>query len=99
MNIVKKIILDGDIQRNPIDIYKLFSNEFYFGPYFGNNPDALFDFMTPIDSDDKPVVIYWYNSEVFKCHYPKEFEQLIFVFNKICDFENKDKEEFQFNIL
>lgn len=96
---MKKIFLDGKRQITPIEIYKVFCDQFDFGPYFGNNPDALFDFMVPVDDSDKPVIIVWQNSNVFKNKYPVEFEQLLSVFKKISEFEKFSKKSFDFEIL
>ncbi|TQI80076.1 RNAse (barnase) inhibitor barstar [Serratia fonticola] len=93
---MKKIILDGNKQKTPMDMYRFFSDEFDFGPYFGNNPDALYDFMVPIDAEDKPLIISWSNSDVFKKEYPKEFEQFVSVFNRMDEFVKFDKTIFQF---
>ena len=96
---MKNIILDGNQQSTPLEVYKVFCNEFDFGPYFGNNPDALYDFMIPIDKCDKPVIITWKNGNVFKSKYPVEFEQLQSVFKKISEFEKFNKKNFDFELL
>ncbi|MBP1016105.1 MULTISPECIES: barstar family protein [Serratia] len=96
---MRKIILDGNKQTTPMDVYRFFSNEFDFGPYFGNNPDALYDFMVPIDAEDRPLIISWSNSDVFKEKYAKEFEQIVSVFNRIDAFGKFNENIFQFKIL
>ncbi|WP_338803669.1 barstar family protein [Xenorhabdus griffiniae] len=96
---MKEITLDGNKQKTPIEVYQLFSEEFDFGPYFGNNPDALYDFMVPIDAEDKPVIVLWYNSGIFKEKYPKEFAHLVSVLNSISEFGKFDQDTFQFKIL
>lgn len=96
---MKKIIIDGYEQKTPLDLYQFFSNQFDFGPYFGNNPDALYDFMVPIDIEDRPLIILWANSDVFKNNHPKEFEQFVSLFHRIDEFERFDQDIFQFKIV
>lgn len=55
--------------------------------------------MVPIDAEDKPVIILWYNSSIFKEKYPKEFAQLVSVLNSISEFGKFDQDTFQFKIL
>ncbi|MBA0219862.1 barstar family protein [Pectobacterium brasiliense] len=95
---MKVIILDGDKQKTPNDIYDFFSKEFDFGPYFGRNADALYDFMIPIDNEYKPLVLEWKNSSVFKNNYPDEFVRLVSVFNRIDKFSDFKEDVFKFNL-
>lgn len=62
---MKLIVLDGEKQKTPNDIYDHLSQELAFGPYFGRNADALYDFMTPIDDECRPLIVEWRNSSVF----------------------------------
>ncbi|WP_323637288.1 barstar family protein [Pectobacterium polaris] len=64
--------MDGE-KKTPTEVYDFFSKEFDFGCYFGRSADALYDFMVPIDNEDKPLVLEWQNSSVFKNSYPDEF--------------------------
>lgn len=95
---MKTIIIDSKKQKTPLDVYILFENEFDFGPYFGRNTDALYDFMVPIDSEEAPLIIEWKNSVIFKEKYPTDFNNFIQVFERISKFEKDDKNIFQFLI-
>lgn len=95
---MRKVVLDGLKQKTPMEIYQYLAKEFDFGPYFGKNPDALYDFMVPIDSEDRPLTIEWINSEVFKKKYPDDFLNFVLVFQRIDAFEKNDIHVFQFKI-
>ncbi|AOR63364.1 barstar family protein [Pectobacterium wasabiae] len=95
---MKLITLDGEKQKTPTDIYDYFSQKFDFGPYFGRNSDALYDFMIPIDHEDKPLIVEWRNSSVFKKNYPDEFVRLLSVFNRIDEFSEFKEDVFKFNL-
>lgn len=96
---MKLIIIDGEKQTTPIDIYEHFSRELGFGPYFGRNADALYDFMTPVDTDHQPLIVIWKNSSVFKNDYPNEFLMLVSTFNHVDKFSDFNSDVFRFNLL
>ena len=96
---MKILILDGKIQTNSSLIYDFFAKEFDFGPYFRRNPDALYDFMIPIDDEDRPLIIEWNNYNVFKEKNPTDFEIFLSVFDRISDFEKNDKTIFELKLL
>lgn len=102
---MKLIVLDGEKQKTPHDIYDHLSQELAFGPYFGRNADALYDFMTPIDDfmtpiDDecRPLIVEWRNSSVFKNSYPEEFSRLLSTFRNIARFSGFNEGVFKFNV-
>lgn len=95
---MKIIMIDGEKQRTPIDIYDHFSRELSFGPYFGKNADALYDFMTPIDDEYQPLIVEWRNSSVFKNSYPEEFSWLLSTLKNIDRFYGFKESAFKFNV-
>ncbi|MFJ5510541.1 barstar family protein [Pectobacterium jejuense] len=95
---MKIIVIDGDKQKSPNDIYEHFSRELGFGPYFGRNADALYDFMVPIDDECQPLIVEWRNSFVFKNSYPEEFSMLLSTFNNVAKFYGFKERFFKFNI-
>ncbi|MEQ9940710.1 barstar family protein [Pectobacterium aroidearum] len=95
---MKLIVLDGEKQKTPNDIYDYLSQELAFGPYFGRNADALYDFMTPIDDECRPLIVEWRNSSVFKNSYPEEFSRLLSTFRNIARFSGFNEGVFKFNV-
>ncbi|MEQ9890073.1 barstar family protein [Pectobacterium aroidearum] len=95
---MKLIILDGDKQKTPHDIYDHLSQELAFGPYFGRNADALYDFMTPVDDECRPLIVEWRNCSVFKNSYPEEFSRLLSTFRNIARFSGFNEGVFKFNV-
>lgn len=55
--------------------------------------------MVPIDTEDRPLIILWSNSDIFKERYAKEFKQIVSVFNRIDAFGKFNENIFQFKIL
>ncbi|MCG8711040.1 barstar family protein [Brenneria sp. 4F2] len=95
---MKLVILDGKKHKRPTDVYKYFAMVFDFGPYFGKSSDALYDFMVPIDNEDKPLILEWRNSSIFKDDYPEEFVRLLSVFNRVNEFSGFNEGVFKFNL-
>ncbi|MER3383878.1 barstar family protein [Pectobacterium aroidearum] len=95
---MKLIVLDGEKQKTPHDIYDHLSQELAFGPYFGRNADALYDFMTPIDDECRPLIVEWRNSSVFKNSYPEDFSKLLSTFRNIARFSGFNEDVFKFNV-
>lgn len=95
---MKIIMIDGEKQRTPIDFYEHFSRELGFGPYFGKNADALYDFMTPIDDEYQPLIVEWRSSSIFKNIYPEEFSRFLSTFKNIDKFSGFKEDIFKFNV-
>lgn len=95
---MRQLILDGAKQKTPADVYKFFAAEFDFGSYFGKNPDALYDFMVPIDNEDRPLIIEWTNTIEFINAFPEDYKNLVHVFERISAFGQHNPDVFQFKL-
>ncbi|MCT8344266.1 MULTISPECIES: barstar family protein [Photorhabdus] len=92
-----KIILDGKDICSEGDFHKALSEQLEFGPYYGNNLDALWDRLS---SDiERPVTIVWLNSESSHQYLGDTFKKIITIFNRVkeqdINFKLADKFDYQ----
>lgn len=94
---MKTVILDGVIHRTPADVYDHLARVFDFGPYFGRNPDALYDFLVPLAPEEMPVRLIWRNSGMFRQQFGEVFAQLQQVFDHVRRYYKCDDDCFTWN--
>lgn len=77
---VGEVILDGANIRTEADFHFIISGLLGFGPYYGQNLDALWDRLS---SDvERPVKIIWLNSDLSKKSLGEYFDKIIQIFEK-----------------
>ncbi|XTZ37858.1 barstar family protein [Salmonella enterica] len=77
---VREVILDGKNILTEADFHFIISESLDFGPYYGQNLDALWDRLS---SDvERPVIIIWLNSELSRKALGEYFDKIIYIFEK-----------------
>jgi ribonuclease inhibitor len=59
-----RVIIDGLRIKSELDLHHFLADRLDFGPYYGNNLDALWDRLTT--DVPRPVELIWENSEISK---------------------------------
>ncbi len=75
------IFLDGTKIKTEQDFHHILSGLLNFGPYYGNNLDALWDRLS-VDVK-RPVKIIWLNSEVSRQFLGEAYDKIIGIFERI----------------
>lgn len=78
--IMGDIILDGAVIQTESDFHRVMSELLNFGPYYGNNLDALWDRLST--DVERPVKIIWLKSELSRKNLGENFNKIIHVFEK-----------------
>ncbi|MER2472152.1 Barstar [Photorhabdus australis subsp. thailandensis] len=92
-----KIILDGKYIRSENDFHRALSEQLEFGPYYGNNLDALWDRLS--NDIERPVTIVWLNSESSHRYLGDTFKKIVTIFSRVkeqdINFKLADKFDYQ----
>ncbi|MBC8084711.1 MAG: barstar family protein [Hymenobacter sp.] len=96
---MKKVVLEGSSFVTVRDVHTVLAEALDFGPYYGFNPDALWDVLTT--DVERPVIIEWKNSLVSEKRLGAEFEKIVDVLRRVVDFDNEMgfKEKIQLKLL
>lgn len=78
--IMGDIILDGAAIQTESDFHRIMSELLNFGPYYGNNLDALWDRLST--DVERPVKITWLKPELSRKNLDESFNKIIQVFEK-----------------
>ena len=76
----QSIIIDGDIMNSEKDFHRNLAEVLDFGPYYGNNTDALWDMLS--SGMACGFFICWKNSSTSKERLGEKFDIIIDLFNK-----------------
>ncbi len=95
---MKKIIIDGKIIKTASEIYQLLNKELDFGPYFGNNMDALWDVLST--DVERPFVIHWINADVSQRQLGNDFNLFVNLFQRLEEYDQSHgwDDRFKFNL-
>lgn len=77
---MSEIILDGENIESEHDFHKVMSVLLDFGPYYGDNLDALRDRLS--NDVERPVTIIWKNSEQSKKYLGECFDKIVKIFEQ-----------------
>lgn len=78
----RHVILDGSKINSKEDFHKQIAELLDFGPYYGENLDALWDVMT--GGVELKVLLHWVNSEYSKKALGEDYYELILsIFNDV----------------
>lgn len=93
---MKTIKLNGINIKTESDFHKEISLALNFGPYYGNNLDALWDRLNY--DVERPILIVWENAENSQKQLGSLFDKIISIFNlvKKNDIESELSERFDF---
>ncbi|QCP60802.1 barstar family protein [Pantoea sp. SO10] len=76
----KEIVLDGELISSIEVFHEIISEKLKFGPYYGQNMNALWDRLS---SDvERPVKVIWMNSNISKSHLGECFDKIINIFEE-----------------
>ncbi len=94
---VNEFYLDGALTLSEKEFHSIISLSLNFGPYYGNNLDALWDRLS---SDiERPVKIIWLNSELSRVGLGNYFYKIIEVFKGVklqdLNFNREDKFDYE----
>lgn len=94
---VNEFYLDGAFTLSEKEFHSIISLSLNFGPYYGNNLDALWDRLS---SDiERPVKIIWLNSELSRVGLGNYFYKIIEVFKGVklqdLNFNREDKFDYE----
>lgn len=76
-------VLDGSAADDAAGIYRQLAAMFHFPPYFGRNPDALWDSLTELVTE--PTEILWINSARSAERLGTSYVEILAVLNKATD--------------
>lgn len=95
---MKTVVIDGSSIQTTKDIYQMLNQELDFGPYFGNNINALWDVLST--DVERPFVIHWINAEVSKKQMGYDFDLFVDLFHRLEEYDQSHswEEKFQFHI-
>lgn len=72
---MKKVIIDEGKYSDIKEVHKYLSTELDFGPYYGNNLDALWDALTT--NVERPFMIEWINADLLDSKLSKSYKEFI----------------------
>lgn len=78
---VNEFYLDGAFILSEKEFHSIISLSLNFGPYYGNNLDALWDRLST--DIERPVKIIWLNSELSRVGLGNYFYKIIKVFERV----------------
>jgi ribonuclease inhibitor len=71
------VILDGRLIRTASDFHRQLSRLLDFGPYYGNNLDALWDRLST--DVERPVMLEWHYSDESRRNLGTQFDAIVAV--------------------
>jgi ribonuclease inhibitor len=77
---IKHLYLDGQLIHNERDFHNLVAPLLDFGPYYGNNLDALWDMLRGGVEED--TVLHWKNSDVSRARLGDKFNTIVRLFEE-----------------
>ena len=77
---MNEVILDGKSIHTESDFHKIISDLLKFGPYYGQNLNALWDRLSM--DVERPIKITWLNSELSKKCLGEYFDKIIDIFEQ-----------------
>ncbi|MFJ5415266.1 barstar family protein [Pectobacterium carotovorum] len=78
---VNEFYLDGAFILSEKEFHSIISLSLNFGPYYGNNLDALWDRLST--DIERPVKIIWLNSKLSRVGLGNYFYKIIEVFERV----------------
>lgn len=76
----RHVFIDGSSINSERDFHKYISSCFEFGPYYGNNLDALWDMLSSGIGND--VMLHWKNSNLSRERLGGKFDVIVSLFEK-----------------
>lgn len=83
MPTIKNIYLDGHMINSEHDFHKVISSALDFGPYYGNNLDALWDMLSSGAAGG--IILHWKNAEISQQKMGAVFETIVCLFKEAQD--------------
>ena len=78
-----KVEIKGIEIKTEKDFHKAISSALNFGPYYGDNLDALWDILTT--DIERPVMLIWKDSNLSKKAMGKDFDNIINILKKVSE--------------
>ncbi len=95
---MKKVVIDGNKINTEKELHQLLSKELDFGPYYGENLDALWDMLTT--NIERPFSIYWVNLRESRKKLGSTCDQIVNLLKDVEEYDLKMgwTEKFSFNL-
>ena len=77
---MRQLVLDGSALPSAKAVYRQLAEAFQLAPYFGNNPDALWDGLS--DYHGAPVEVIWRDAALSAERLGNEFGKIVAVLEK-----------------
>lgn len=97
MAMTQLITIDGNEINSEHDFHFILSSLLDFGPYYGNNTDALWDMLS--SGMGAGVILHWKNSNISRQKLGAVFDIIIYVFNKTKNKYQGKGEEREFDFI
>ncbi|MDU6433239.1 MAG: barstar family protein [Pantoea sp.] len=93
----QSIVIDGALMSSEKDFHRTLAEVLDFGPYYGNNTDALWDMLS--SGMACGFFIHWKNSSTSKERLGEKFDVIVGLFNKTKQRYQGKGEDMQFDFL